>query len=592
MARLPAILGRSVLKPLTIALAYAAISAIWIIFSDQILALAGTDMSVAHLTRIQTLKGILYITLTAGLIYLLVAVAEQQVRSSRNELEETKSRYLELFEKTGAIILIVDGADSSILEANVAAEQFYGWNRKELVRKTVRDIEIIEPAASPPNDLPQALDQRVTYAQHRLASGETRHVAVNVTPIHVGGRRIDFMLINDLTERRLLERQLRQAQKMEAVGQLTGGIAHDLNNVLTVVMADADLLAAELPDIQGSVRDDLDDLRGAARRGASMIRKLLSFSRSSHLRTVPVDLGKALGELIPAVRQILPQNIELIAKNRSTELVRLDLVALEQIVINLATNARDAMRKGGSFVLETGSGWLYPSQQFPWVRGGNYIHLNAIDTGIGMDERTQAKMFEPFFSTKTHTEGAGLGMAMVYGLVKQHEGFVLVDSKPGEGTTVSIYLPPAPKLDREELTTPPRPIAPSGGGETILLVEDEDALRRAGQRILERLGYVVICAANGQRGLEVLQEKGDSIDLVISDLVMPKVGGRAFYEAAMLGGNNLRFLFTSGYAPSGPGEGTPLPDVPFIQKPWTFEELKTKVREVLDQAPPSRPPSP
>jgi CheY-like chemotaxis protein len=178
---------------------------------------------------------------------------------------------------------------------------------------------------------------------------------------------------------------------------------------------------------------------------------------------------------------------------------------------------------------------------------------------------------------------------MVYGLVKQHEGFVLAQSAPGTGTTVSVYFPLAPRLGQAAPAAPAVANTAGGGGETILLVEDEDALRRAGQRILERLGYVVITAPNGQRGLEVLEEKGDSIDLVITDLVMPRVGGRAFYDAAIQRRKNLRFLFTSGYAPSGPGQETPLPDVPFIQKPWTFEELKRKVREVLGGAPSTLP---
>ena len=587
MAKLPNIFSRSVLNPLTIAFAYAAIGSIWIIFSDQILALAGADMSVAHLTRIQTLKGILYITLSAGLIYLLIAIAAQQVSSSRYELEEMKQRYLQLFDNTGAIILIVDGDSSTIQDANAAAERFYGWSRTELAGKTLADL------AAPPDDTFSPPDDRrvgspFAYARQRTVSGE-REVAISATPVVAGNRKTSFLLINDITEQKLLERQLRQSQKMEAVGRLTGGIAHDLNNVLTVIMADADLIAAELHGVDGELRGDLDDLRTAARRGASMIRKLLSFSRSANLRMVTADLGEAVEDLVPGLRRLLPDNVRLTTRNLTGGLVKVDPSALEQILENLTTNARDAMPGGGSLVLETGTGWLNPAQQYPWVRPGKYVYLRATDTGVGMDEPTQAKMFEPFFTTKPHAEGGGLGMAMVYGLVKQHEGFVLVDSRVGGGTTVSIYFPLAPRLDQVEQKPTPSPVA-SGGGETILLVEDEDALRRAGQRILERLGYVVICAPNGQRGLELLEEKGDSIDLVITDLVMPKVGGRALYDAAMVRRKDIRFLFTSGYAPTGPGDAAAIPDVPFIQKPWTFEELKRKVREVLGAA--NTPPSP
>ena len=578
MANLINRFGRSVLHPFTIALAYAAVSATWIIFSDQILAFAGADMSVAHLTRIQTLKGILYITLTAGFIYLLISLASRQVLSSRHEMEAMKGRFFQLFESTDAIILIADAADSTIIEANAAAERFYGWSKHELVGKKVTDIVLADPA--PGESVPRA-ERALTYTRHRLASGEEREVAVNATPINASHRRANFLLINDVTERRLLEQQLRQSQKMEAMGRLTGGIAHDLNNVLTVVMADADLLAAELQDADEEVREDLDDLRAAARRGASMIRKLLSFTRSSSLKLETLELGQAVEDLLPAMQRLLPERTILVNRRVAPGIVKVDLVALEQILANLVTNSRDAMTGGGSLRIETGLAPL-DGTQHAWARPGQYVYLKVSDNGVGMDERTQAHLFEPFFTTKSPNEGNGLGMSMVYGLVKQHEGFVLVSSKPGSGTTVTIYFPQSPRLD-QAVEIPPAPPQAGAGGETILLVEDEDALRRAGQRILEKLGYTVICAPNGERGLEILEEKGDSIDLVITDMVMPRVGGRALYEAAKRKRHNIRFLLTSGYAPSGPGEENALPDAPFIQKPWTFDELKRKVRQVLDR---------
>jgi CheY-like chemotaxis protein len=357
-------------------------------------------------------------------------------------------------------------------------------------------------------------------------------------------------------------------------------------------MADADLISAELQHAGAEVREDLDDLRNAARRGASMIRKLLSFSRGANLRMTTVDLGQTIDELVPGLQRLLPQNIRLTARNLTGGLVKVDTEALEQILANLTTNARNAMPDGGSLVLETGTGWLNAAEQSPWVRPGKYVYLRATDTGHGMDPETLSRMFEPFFTTRVGSDGAGLGMSMVYGLVKQHEGFVLADSREGGGTTVTIYVPLAPRLDQAEPELPAPVASPGAGGETILLVEDEDSLRRAGQRILERLGYVVISAQNGQRGLELLEEKGDSIDLVITDLMMPMVGGRALYDAAVLKRKNIRFLFTSGYAPAGPADEAPLPDVPFIQKPWTFDELKQKVREVLDRKPASTLPSP
>ncbi len=582
MRRLSNIFGRSAFTPLSIALGYLAVSAIWIVFSDRILALVGADLSVAGVTRLQTLKGILYVSLTAGFIYLFIRIAAHEVTISRDELEAVETRYLQLFQKTGAIILIVDTASGHVVDANLAAERYYGWPRSQLVGRPMAQIQQ-PPSPSGPHDFASRLeDQYFAHARHRLASGEERDVTVNATGITAAGRQLEFMLISDVTERRVLENQLRQAQKMEAVGQLTGGIAHDLNNILTVVLADADLIAQELTVETGDLRDDLDDLRSAARRGASMIRKLLSFSRSANLAMVTLDLGEAIGSFVPTLRRLLPESIAIRSGDLASGFVKADQVALEQIVLNLATNARDAMRKGGTLTLESGTTWLAPTPQKPWLRAGQYAYLKVTDTGIGMDERTLAKVFEPFFTTKSPTEGTGLGMAMIYGLVKQHDGFVFVDSRPGGGTSVVMYFPVVPNLDArasEPVSQEPMP----SGGETILLVEDEDALRRAGHRILERLGYVVLSAHNGQRALEILEEKGEAVDLVITDLIMPKVGGRALYEAARTRRRSIRFLFTSGYAPVGPGEGTPLPDVPFIQKPWTFDELGRKVREVLDR---------
>lgn len=576
--------GQRWLKPSTIAVAYAVFGTAWILLSDRLLPAVLGDVSVSNLTHLQTLKGLLYVALTAGLIYLLTRFAVRALDASVSDLAEVESGYQELVNKTGAVVLIVDQATGKIVDANPAAEQFYGWTREELAGKAMGEIDVTGHSPDLP-DIPTTSAERRAFNtfRHRIASGENRDVEVNSTVIGAAKQRLEFLLIHDITERRLQERQLRQAQKMEAVGQLTGGIAHDLNNILTVVLADADLISQELPESQGDVRDDLDDLRSAARRGASMIRKLLSFSRNSNLTLVTTDLGALVLGVVPTLRRLFPERIDIVARDQGAGLVRVDPAALEQVVVNLATNARDAMRKGGTLELETGRAELVPTQESPWLRSGTFVYLRASDTGVGMDERTQAKVFEPFFTTKTPSEGTGLGMAMIYGLVKQHDGFVLVDSKVGVGTSVTIYLSPAPAGEVASPALVPGNHQPRGGGETILLVEDEEALRRAGLRILERLGYVAIGAPDGRRALEILEDRGDSIDLVISDLVMPMVGGRALYETARSKREDIKFLLTSGYAGASAFEGTPLSDVPFIQKPWTYEELGQKVREVLDQ---------
>jgi PAS domain S-box-containing protein len=576
------LLERRWLRPVAVAVAYAIVSWAWILLSDRLLLFMVGDVSVSNLTRYQTFKGLLYISVTAGFIYLLTRMAVRAVRDSSSHIARLESGLQQLFHKTGAVILIVDRKTRQIVDANPSAERFYGWTRDDLVQKQLSELELAAEEDVP--DLATTAErQAFHWSRHRTSSGGVRDVAINVTPLETGSRPLDFLLIHDLTERRGLELQLRQAQKMEAVGQLTGGIAHDLNNILTVVLADADLIAQELPEFQGDVRDDLDDLRAAARRGASMIRKLLSFSRSANLTPVTGDLGELVRGVVPTLRRLVPESIEITSSDCGAGFVRVDQGALEQIILNLGTNARDAMKNGGRLTIETGRTVLEPTPHRSWLVSGTYAYLTVTDTGSGMDEKTQAKVFEPFFTTKPPSEGTGLGLAMIYGLVKQHEGFVVVDSKPGVGTSVSIYLPPAPEGPRARVASLLDQDEDVRGKETILLVEDEEALRRAGSRILEKLGYTVLGAPNGQRALEILEEQGERIDLVISDLIMPKVGGRALYETARVRRKDIKFLFTSGYAAVGGGEGTPLPDVPFIQKPWTYDELSRKVKEVLSQ---------
>jgi PAS domain S-box-containing protein len=575
-------LGRRTFSPAGITIAYAVVGTLWIIFSDRLLPMVtGDGLTVEQLTRLQTLKGVLYIALTAGFIYLLTRTSARMAHTSDLAREEIRSRYEQIFLRTGAVVLITEADTGTILEANPAAIKFYGWPRAELLGKNLVELTVQSDELVRGEFEAAAIEGRdFLLLRHRTASGAIRDIALNATPITTPRRKLDYVLIYDLTRQRDLENQLRQSQKMEAVGQLTGGIAHDLNNILTVVLADADLLAEQLPQYP-EVKEDLDDLRAAARRGATMIRKLLSFSRASKLSLVNVDLGPAIADLTPVIQRMMAANVEVTFKDTGAGRVLVDAGALEQIVLNLATNSRDALPRGGIIRLETGRALLSANDTERWIREGAYVYLKVSDNGIGMDERTQSRMFEPFFTTKDTSQGAGLGMAMVYGLVKQHEGFITTDSSAGRGTTVTIYLPPAPAFVDTAPESKAKPeFARPEGGEMILLVEDEVALQRAAQRILERLGYRVIVALNGEAALEVLGQRGGEVDLVISDLSMPRLGGPELYKEARSRGHNMRFLFSSGYVPSAHAA---LPDVPFLPKPWTYNELANKVKEVLGQ---------
>ncbi|MFQ5705015.1 MAG: ATP-binding protein [Gemmatimonadales bacterium] len=394
------------------------------------------------------------------------------------------------------------------------------------------------------------------------------------------------MIVEDVTEHRRLEAQLRQAQKMEAVGQLTGGIAHDFNNILTVILAEVDFVANSLLPSQADLRTDLEQVQATARRGAALVKKLLSFSRRDSLAMKPLDLVGLVADLSGMVRHIVPEDIEIqLQSDQSVGMVLADPGAVEQMLLNLVTNARDSMPDGGILRLECGRTWLDSGYHatHPWVDPGEYVTVAVSDTGVGMDEATKERIFEPFFTTKRPGHGTGLGMAMIYGLAKQHRGFVHVYSEPGHGTRVKIHFPIAGAGDEPYAPTQ-TPNEVRGGVETILVVEDEPAIRRATRRVLESGGYTVLLAADGEEALELLRTSEREVDLVISDLVMPRLGGRQLYEAMKQEHRKLSVLFTSGYSWPDLQESAVLePDMPFLHKPWTVAELLGRVREVLDK---------
>jgi len=391
-------------------------------------------------------------------------------------------------------------------------------------------------------------------------------------------------IVEDLSERQALEQRLRQAEKMEAVGQLAGGMAHDFNNLLTTILTTADLIGGELIG-DSSIQSDLETIKAASRRGSELIRKLLAFARRQRLDLQPVVLDALMQETAVVLRRLLPSDIEIrLDVEESDVAARADPVAVEQILINLATNARDAMPGGGTITISAGRQDLDAAACAAqgWGVSGRYAVLAVADTGIGMDEETQSHLFEPFFTTKPVDAGTGLGLAMVYGLVRQHDGFLDVRSTPGSGTTVRVLLPAAEASAARP--TPEGGTAQPRGTETILLAEDEDSLRRAATRVLEKHGYRVLEAANGADALELFHRHEFEIALIVADVVMPVLGGPQLMRKLRQAGKKVRVLFTSGYTARDVQETAALdPGLPFLAKPWTISDLLRRVREVLDQ---------
>jgi two-component system, cell cycle sensor histidine kinase and response regulator CckA len=394
-------------------------------------------------------------------------------------------------------------------------------------------------------------------------------------------------IVEDLSERYALEQRLRQAEKMEAVGQLAGGMAHDFNNLLTTIQTTADLIGGELIG-DSTIQSDLETIKAASRRGSDLIRKLLAFARRQRLDLQPVVLDAMLQEVSVVLRRLLPQDIEIrLDVSEAGSAARADPVAVEQILINLATNARDAMPGGGTLTIGAGREDVTAAacEARGWGVPGRYAVLSVTDTGIGMDPETQSHLFEPFFTTKAVDAGTGLGLAMVYGLVRQHEGFVDVRSTPGSGTTIRVLLPAAEAA--EPRSTPSGGTAQLRGTETILLAEDEDSLRRAATRVLEKHGYRVLEAANGAEALEIFAAHEFEIALIVADVVMPTVGGPQLLRELLQAGKHPKVLFTSGYTARDVQETKALdPSLPFLAKPWTIHDFLRRVREVLDQPTP------
>jgi PAS domain S-box-containing protein len=398
--------------------------------------------------------------------------------------------------------------------------------------------------------------------------------------------------IRDITEQKLVEEalhrseaQLRQAVKMEAVGQLAGGVAHDFNNILTAITGYGELLLMN-PDVQDSVSRDVKDILQAAERAASLTRQLLAFSRKQVLQPQRLDLNQVVANLDKMLRRVIGEDIDLeMVLGPELGAVKADPGQIEQVIMNLAANARDAMPQGGKLTIETANTDLDEAyaQGHLEVQSGPYVMLAVSDTGVGLDPESQARIFEPFFTTKELGKGTGLGLSMVYGIVRQSGGFIYVYSDPGEGTTFKIYLPRLEAAGDLAAGLGQVPDRCEWGSETILLVEDEDMVRQVASRILARHGYTVLEAASGREALVVSREHAGPIHLMLTDVVMPGMSGWETAENLRPQRPEMKVLFMSGHTENTiVHHGVLDPGVTFIQKPFRYNVLAQKIREMLD----------
>jgi two-component system cell cycle sensor histidine kinase/response regulator CckA len=497
-----------------------------------------------------------------------VAMAIERKRAEEGLLENER-RYRLLFQANPEAMWVYDCETLRFLAVNAAAVQRYGYSEQEFLAMTVPDI-------GPASEL--------TSLRHRRKDGTLIDVDIEAQPITFAGRPARLVLARDVTARRQLEDQLRQAQKMEAVGQLAGGIAHDFNNLLTAILGCTQLLLHATPP-EDARREDVEEIKNAGLRAAELTRQLLAFSRRQVLAPKLLDLNAVVANMDKMLRRLIGEDVAL-ATELAADLgpVSADPGQLEQVLLNLAVNARDAMPQGGRLTIATANVLLTEeyAERHHRLPPGHYVLLAVSDTGIGMDEATQKHLFEPFFTTKEVGKGTGLGLATVYGIVKQSGGYIWVYSEPDHGTTVRVYLPRVPGAAEPLPAAEPAPEL-RRGTETVLLVEDATPVRTLARKSLENCGYRVLDAADGRAALELSAHHAGGIDILVTDVVMPGMSGRELAERLAPLRPGMRVLYTSGYTDDAMvHQGVLRSGVAFLQKPFVPESLARKVREVLD----------
>ena len=500
-------------------------------------------------------------------------------------LRESEEQYRLLFETNPHPMWVFDPVSLAFLQVNDAAVRLYGYSRAEFLRMTIEDIRPLEDVPALLEHLRNGTGPTPAVWRHRRRDGSTLEVEVAANPIRFRDRTARLVLATDVSEKKQLEAQLLQAQKMEAVGRLAGGVAHDFNNLLGVITGYAELLDRRLEPAHPGHRQ-LQEISKAAERAARLTRQLLAFSRKQVLQPEILDLGEVVQEVEKMLARLLGEDIQLITRlPPGLGSVRADRGQLEQVIVNLAVNARDAMPEGGELFLETANVTLDEAyaRLHPDVTPGPHVMLAVRDAGQGMDAETQAHIFEPFFTTKPEGKGTGLGLATVFGIVKQSGGHIAVHSEPGVGTTLKLYLP---RVDARPLRAQAgqalaqRP----GGNETILLVEDAEALRDLLHEILTEAGYRVIDAADAEQALHAVGSGQDPVDLVVTDVVMPRMSGSELVRRLSELRPGLRVIYMSGYTSERIGrDGVLEPGTHFIQKPFNSDDVLRKVRQVLDQ---------
>ena len=529
------------------------------------------------------------------LLFDLYAIYQQlQIYRMRHQLMAREHLFRLISENAADMIAVVDG-NGKRLYNSPAYERILGYSQEELASTSALeqvhpdDRSRVEEAAreARAGGVGRGIEYRM---RHKNGTWRLMESTANTVRDAQGNVQTLIIVNRDITERRHLEEQFRQSQKMEAVGRLSGGVAHDFNNLLGVIIGYAEFLQERI-ETANPLRGSVEEILNAGKRAASLTRQLLAFSRQQVLDPKVLDLKVVVTDMEKLLRRLIGEDIEL-TTSLDPELgkVKADQGQLEQVVMNLAVNARDAMPQGGKLKIRVENTVLDQDyvRRYPYpVQPGPYVLLMVTDTGVGMDAETKARAFEPFFTTKEKGKGTGLGLSTVYGVVKQSGGYIDVESALGQGTTFKIFLPRVheqARVERQHAEAPPK----ANGDEVILIAEDETSLRTLTSTTLELSGYKVLQAKDGLEALEVSRKYSGAIDLLLTDIVMPGMGGRALAEELGRERKDIRIVYMSGYTGQAVGSQGPVePGSLYLHKPFTRQALTQKIREALDSQVPA-----
>jgi PAS domain S-box-containing protein len=566
------------LTPLKIAAAYVLVGGLWILLSDRLLSEMVTDP--LTLTRLQTFKGWLFIAVTGVMLYWLISRYTAKQR-------ESEEKFRNMAEKSLVGIYIIQ--DGLFRYVNPRVAEIFGYTVDELIdKKGPRDLVYPDDWQIVEENIRKRISGEIESIQYDFRGITKNKEVINVKvygtrTIYKGKPSVVGTLL-DITEHSKLEEQLRQAQKMEAVGQLAGGIAHDFNNMLTTIIGFGSLMRMNMSK-DDPLMSYVEQILTSSEKAANLTQSLLAFSRKQIISPKPVNLNEIIRGVEKLILRLIGEDIEIKSKLIDKDLIIMaDAGQIEQVLMNFAANARDAMPRGGRLVITTEIVKL--DNEFIKTHGygkpGIYAVISVADTGMGMDENTKERIFEPFFTTKELGRGTGLGLAIVYGIIKQHDGYINVYSELGKGTTFKIYLPviesEIENIELEEYA------APAGGSETILVAEDDADVSKLIKTILEGYGYKVIEAVDGEDAVFKFIENKDKVQILILDVIMPKKHGREAYEEIKKISPDIKAVFMSGYTADIINKKGILEEgIDFISKPILPDDLLRKVREVLDK---------